>query len=487
MKRLSLSWLNKFGEIHPSNVAIISNRKLTYSELNEKVTKRISAIVSAGVSKNSRVALIQKNSVDFIVNLFALWKLGATPIPINFRLPVSEIKEQIGFISPALIITDDAKIKDSLKKLNFPIRSRFNSGKNSKAELPTDKISLNDTALLMFTSGSASKPKCVELTFRNLIYGANNVNNLIGAKPDDKWLASLPFYHIGGFSIIVRALIRGSAIVLPKELSTSSIIQSVSKHSPDYLSLVPTMLKNILAEKENVFTKTKAIFLGGSAIGDQLVSTIVKKKLSVIIVYGSTETASMVTASTSDDYKRFPRAAGRPIGENKILISGKRENALSVGKIGDVVVSSQAVAKGYFNNPKLTKAFFTNAGYVTNDVGYVNKEGLLFIKRRKDAVIISGGENIDLDALQKEILKLKSISDAYLFGLPDEKWGTALAAAIVTKDKKKCAAEIEKKLKGIKKPKILYFVKELPKTELGKVNKSVLLKILGINEKRRLG
>ncbi len=487
MNRLSLSWLNNIGQAHSENTAVISNRRLTYAELSEKVIGKISALAAAGVSKKSRVVLIQKNSVDFIVNLLALWKLGATPVPINFRLPVSEINEQIEFISPALIICDNHKIKDRFKKLNFPIRSRFNSGKDSKAELPTVKISLNDTALLMFTSGSSSKPKCVELTFRNLIYSANNVNNLIGAKPGDKWLASLPFYHIGGFSIIVRALIRGSAIVLPKDLSTSSIIRSISKHSPDYLSLVPTMLKNILAEKENVFTKTKAIFLGGSAIGDELVEKIVKQILPVIIVYGSTETASMVTASTFYDYKRFPRAAGKPIGENKILILGKRGNALSAGKIGDVVVSSQAVAKGYFNNPELTKAFFTNAGYVTNDVGYVNKEGLLFIKRRKDNVIISGGENIDLDALQKEMVKLKSISDAYLFGLPNDRWGTALAAAIVTKDEEKCTAEIEMKLKGIKKPKILYFVKELPKTELGKVNKSVLTKMLGINENRRLG
>ncbi len=480
MKRLSLQWLNNFGNERSRKTALISKRKISFAELNEKIENKIFAFARLGITKGSRVALIQKNGAAFIENVIALWKLGATPTPINFRLPVEEIEQQIKFIDPLLTISEFSEISKKLQSRGFTVRNKIRSGDYDKNNVSFHKNRLTDTALLMFTSGSASEPKCVELTFKNLIYSARNVNNLIDASNKSIWLASLPFYHIGGFSIIIRALISGSTIILPDALSAASIAESVKKYSPDFLSLVPTTLKIILADKGNIFRKVKTVFLGGSAIGDELVADVVKLKLPVIIVYGSTETSSMVTAAMFDDYKRFPRAAGKPIGENRILILGKKGKLLSRGKTGDVVVSSAAAAKGYFNNRELTKLFFASGGYLTNDVGYVNKEGLLFIKRRKDNVIISGGENIDLDALKKETLKLKSVSEVYLFGLPDKKWGTALTAAIVSDDEEKCKFEISKKFKGIKKPKKVYFVKELPKSELGKVIKSELLKMLNL-------
>ena len=241
----------------------------------------------------------------------------------------------------------------------------------------------------------------------------------------------------------------------------------------------------IFTPGEEPDSKTKTIFLGGSAIGDELVAEIVQLKLPVIIVYGSTETASMVTASTFDDYKRFPRAAGKPIGENKILILGKRGNALSVGKIGDVVVSSQAVAKGYFNNPELTKAFFTNASYVTNDVGYVNKEGLLFIKRRKDNVIISGGENIYTKEVEDALQTHPAVLECAVIGIPDERWGEAVHAIVVLKKGYKKGVNVtaeelidhvKDQIARYKAPKSITFKRTLPKSAQGKILKRELRK-----------
>ena len=468
-------WLLQHSRTNPNGLAVITKlQKYTFASLNGLVENAVKVLINSGIKSDDNCALILDNNLEFIISILSLWRIGAVPIPLNVRGTNNELEKQINFTDcKFVIIHKNLKNKfvfNKHKTIEIPF-DVANTQKeiNYQSNLDKDKISL-----MLFTSGSTDKPKTVVFTFRNFIYSAIQTINLIEAKESDSWLASLPFYHIGGFMIFIRALMNGSPLIIPESLTQNDIVNSLTAFNPAVISFVPTQLLKIINEGLIHNKNLKVVFLGGGPSESNLIISAKEKGWPIIKVYGSTKTCSMVTALDLRNGIHKVNSAGKPFKENSIFINDKNNK-------GEIIIKGPSVAIGYYKNPD--ERLF-NGTFYSNDFGFIDEEGYLFIEGRIDDIIISGGENISTKEIENVLFENSNVKDVFVFGTKDKHWGQSVACVVVLKDKKITEESVKEYLKSklapYKIPKRIFFANEIPRNDLGKVRKDELLKSLSL-------
>lgn len=474
------------SKIDPASTAIVyGDISLTYSDFKKYISAYSEYFNKHGIKKGDSIAILSENNLIFVISIFSIWQLDAIPVLLNTRLVENEINELIKFSNCNILLTDT-----SFKNLNFSANVFYFPKLdeiNEEVHFDEKEFNLEDTAVIIFTSGSTGKPKGVQLTFNNLIQSALTGNQLFNYKKNDRWLASLPFYHVGGFSIITRAIFNGNTLLLPENLNIESIQNVIQKKHPTLTSFVSTQLKRLLENDIKPNPELRHILLGGGFLGADLVTNAINKGWNVSKSYGSTETASFVTALTATEFVNKKESAGKALTPNEILIVDENRNLLEPKTLGEVAVKGKSVAKGYINNRDETGQKFKDDIYYTGDFGFLDKDGYLFIESRRNDLIVSGGENINPYEVESELLKHPLIIEASVFGLEDKEWGFIAAAAVVTKENKIIQLEelklfLEDKLARFKIPKKIFIVKKFPKTEMGKIQKEKLKEIIMKND-----
>ncbi|MGA7721331.1 MAG: o-succinylbenzoate--CoA ligase [Ignavibacteriaceae bacterium] len=468
--------------------AIITPRtEITYRQLYEKIYFTVQWLHSIGLKSGDKAAILSENSLEYVILILSLWKAGAIPVPLNIRLLPDELKELISFAGCNFVFTDNPE--HGLKSIpgisvnKFPLHEKI-TGKylitNFEFSDCHDNNELENTALIIFTSGSTGKPRGVELTFNNLLNSAFNGNKLFNNQENDRWLASLPFYHIGGFSIILRNFFFGTALIIPKTLTTEDIIYSIENLNPTLASFVTTQLKRLIETGFEPNQSLRNILLGGGFLETKLVSEALKKGWNVVKSYGTTETASFVTALTAEEFKINPSSAGKAIFPNQILIIDENRNILPDMKVGEIAIKAQSVARGYLNNNDENKKKFAKDIFYSGDYGYLDADGFLYVEARREDLIISGGENIIPHEIEAAIIKYPGIKEVCVFGKEDKEWGHIVIAVIASNEKiefESLKEFLNDKLPSYKHPKKIHFIDELPKTELGKIRKGKIIEM----------
>ena len=466
--------------VDPASTAIIYyNEEISYQNLSELVDKASLFLSQQDIKENNIVCLIFNNSPEFIVTILALWEIGAVPVPLNTKLLEKNLTELITFLNPKRIIKskDFKNVAAQKKDLIIP----YEKLEPAKHKLKTQGFSKGKTALTLFTSGSSGKPKAVMLSFENLIQSALIGNKALLHTEKDRWLASLPFYHIGGFSVIFRALMFGASIVIPASLSNDNIKEAISKHHPTLASLVSNQLKKFVDRNFIPPKELRMVLLGGGFSDKELILKSIDLKWNIAKVYGSTETSSFISIMNKEEVKRKPEASGKAILPNQLFIYSGDEETLSI-KSGEIIVKSPAVMKGYYKSNSGTKIKLKKDLFATGDIGYLDEEGFLFVEAKRSDLIVSGGENIYPAEIEKIILIHKDVKEVCVIGIKDKTWGQVVSAVIVLKKNTKLSAGelkifLKDKLAGYKIPKKILFVDELPKTELGKVMREAVKKL----------
>jgi O-succinylbenzoic acid--CoA ligase len=470
---MNLKFTNSFFNFSNRNdlTAIINSRiSVSYKELFSEANKTASMFLNRGIKKHDYIPLLIEDNYLFIKSAIAIWYLGAIPVVLNTRLLDDEVNSILNDHDFKFLIIDKS--------------SSFNASKKGLQIIDLNEIPIanfdiknyqspdaDDEAVVIFTSGSSGSPKGIVHTFSSLINNIQNSNRILNHKEKDRWLASLPFYHIGGFQIICRSLFYGCSIIFPQSLQTQDLEKSVKEFNPTHISLVSTQLQRLIHQNILANHSLRVSLIGGGLIDDELMLEAEKLGWKPYRVYGSSETGSMITAISADEITAKPQSAGKAFDNIEIKISNESE----------ILIKSNSLFKYYLNDEKETSSKLINRWYRSGDLGFIDTEGYLFIEARRTDLIVSGGENVNPLEVEKVILQIPSIKDVCVFPKQNKTWGQIVACALVcdyqTIGEKNIKDFLKQNLAGYKIPKQYFFVDELPRTSLGKLEREKIKKM----------
>lgn len=426
--------------------------------------------LNRGLRVGDYAAVLSENNIEYLICILSLWQIGAIPVLINTRLTRSEIEDQISFCKIVFLSRIQKAIFTEFRIPSTELKISEVKSYSSRILIP---VSIKP-AVIIYTSGSTSKPKAVELSFNSLYQSFLTGNKILNQYENDKWLASLPFYHIGGFSIFTRAFFGGCTLIIPENLSAESIQKNIGEEKPTILSLVSPQLKRLVDKKFSPNSELRIALLGGGMIDNELISSAINLGWNIYKVYGSTETASFISILSPQDFHRKSNSSGKLIHPNQIFILDENGSTLPPNTTGEIKISGNSLFSRYLFDEEATSLKLSNEYYYSGDIGFIDSDGYLFIEARRTDLIISGGENINPLEIESAIRKFPNVEDVCVFPLVDKEWGQQVAAAIITQNELEFNfEELGKNLKGIlagfKIPKQYFFCKELPKNSLGKV------------------
>lgn len=452
------------------------NRKYSNSEIIYLAVDRAESLRRAGCTSNKRAVLYSPDPFDGVELFLACQITGSVFIPVPTSLPAADLHEKLNTLKPDVICCH-RKDRSLFRFLNIPVISLEEQSPGSGAcetgILPSH-LSKDDVSVMLFTSGSSGKPKPVQLTNGNFIASYRGWNELIHFTQNDEYLCCLPFHHVGGLSIFTRAILGRFPIRLSRKFQPDKIMSYLSSGDVTLTSLVPSMIFTLIQDvKENPFHKNvRAIIMGGSAMSEEMENRCLELDLPIVKSYGMTETCSGISGFFLRDAPEKRRSSGRPFGNTKVFTSQNR-----------IVINGEQVMKGYLGETLRDGEFFSQ------DTGYLDKDGYLFVQGRLDDVIISGGENIRLSEIESVVNRHPWVRESAAVGIPDERWGEKLGVAVVMKDnvnfpptegeiKENLSAFLRDFLSDYQIPKIIIRLGSLPVTELGKPDKSRLIQII---------
>ena len=346
---------------------------------------------------------------------------------------------------------------------------------------------LEDPLLIVYTSGTTGRPKGAVLSQKALFINALNSLDMHEMHRADNILVLLPLFHVGGLNILLTpALYVGATIILHAKFDPDSTYAAIEKMRPQLMVLVPAMMNAMVASSlwnQADFSSLRCLTTGSSVLPVDLIAVFEARGLSVIQVYGSSETCPIAAYQRPGEGKSHPRSTGKTALHTRIRLVDQAENIVSQADIdGEIEVRGDHVMDRYWNNEKATKASFRNGWFRTGDIGQMDSEGYLYFQERRTNLIISGGENIYPAEIERIIQAIDKVVEVSVFGMSDKKWGTVPIAVVVVAERGPTKVEIhtllEMQLARYKLPKKIVFVESLPRNAMGKIVVSEVKKIL---------
>ncbi len=373
----------------------------------EKLTK-------GGIAGGDRVAVLSENTAEFVVFVLACWRMGAVVVPLSTRYPTEKLRDGLGavgckrvFVSSELSAMDMGVEFDRLGDF-----VDFEGDEITPGELDSLKLNLEADASIIFTSGSSGGARGVLHTLSNHYYSATGADLNMPFEKNDRWLMTLPMYHISGFSLLMRSLLNGGTIVFPR--AGGYVAEAVGEFDFTHISLVPMQLSQLL-ENEKCIDKlrnAKGILVGGSSVSAGLIEESLSRGLSIYTTYGSTEMASQIMTTGSGDVKKFKGASGRLLKYRELKISDD----------GELLVKGKTLFKGYVSGDLLDLPIDADGYLHTGDMGRMD-EGNLYVTGRKDEMFISGGENIFPAEIERAIADIPGIAQAVVVPVAKAPYG----------------------------------------------------------------
>ena len=429
----------------PESEAIVHpNGVVSYAELEAEVAVMASWLRTQGVLGNQRIALYLEATWRIVPLFFGLMRLGAVAVPLNTRRPVSAWDRELRDLEVSYLITGEAAEESSIPLISWPASGTGRSMEAGREPV----IKLDQWATILFTSGSSGRPKAVVHSWQNHIYSALGAAENIPLGPGDRWLVSLPFYHVAGIGLMMRCLVGGAALVFKGQ--HEGLERVLRTHQVTHISLVPTQLRRLLDEPAGWEGALKAVLLGGSQIPEELVRIAIARGVPLHTTYGLTEMASQVTTT--------PPGASLPLLRTAGKLLPYRE--LKVDSDGIIWVRGRTLFAGYQQGTEILSPFDEEGWFKTGDKGRWDEAGMLQVTGRLDNMFISGGENIQPEEIEAVLLKQAGVRRAVVVPVPDNEFGFRPVAFVEGLDsgnwKASLVAAIAGELERFKIPDAIY-------------------------------
>ena len=503
--------LAKRSDLHPHKEAFVDvqkGKRYSYRQYNRNANQIANALKEKGILKGDRVAILMMNGALYMELFFAVAKIGAICVPLNWRLVADELTFILKDSGAKLLIYDDEfeqvvteiykKGRDATdiegwiyvgageSKQDFSSCLEETKQRVCEDEPKVDAFE-DDPLFIMYTSGTTGLPKGVVHTHNTVTWAIINMDATWELRHGDRFFIPLPFFHVGALLPAIMSVYTGITAVTLKAFDPSLAWKTIESERVTNSLMVPTVMDFMLQvpEKDTCdYSSFRWSSIAGAPVPISLLEACEKIGIRLEQLFGLTEAGGPGCQLMGEDVSRKPGSAGKGFLFVDVRVVDENDNDVPVNEPGELILSGKNIMAGYWNRPKDTEATLKNGWLHTGDVATMDEEGFVYIVDRKKDMIISGGENIYPAEIEKVIAGMPHVRAVAVIGKPDPKWGESPLAVIVPGeeglDEKAVIEYCKSKIAGYKLPKAVTFVDALPMTPTGKVQKQVLKKQLAI-------
>jgi acyl-CoA synthetase (AMP-forming)/AMP-acid ligase II len=481
--------LEMAAEGMPDRIAVGTRAEgITYEELLTRSRRAAGFLAESGVE---RVGYLGRNSEFLPVLLFASGVAGIPFAPVNYRLAEDRLRALVSRLAPALVVTegDEERVREvpGVVLMDAPSFAERSAG-SPASEGFTDPDAV---AIWLFTSGTTGEPKAALLRHRHLATYVLTTLEFMSASPDEAALVSVPPYHVAGITAVLSSTYVGRRIVYLPQFDAKEWVDVAQREQITHAMVVPTMLGRILDAVEASGTELPHL-AHLSYGGGRMPMAVVERAMALlpgvgfVNAYGLTETSSTIAVLGPEDHRLAaastdPRvrarlgSVGRPLPTLELEIRDPGGSPVPPGQSGEIYVRGEQIAGEY----ESANALADTGWFPTNDAGYLDEEGYLFVEGRLDDVIVRGGENISPGEIESVLLEHPAVQDAAVVGVPDDEWGECPAAVVVVRDDSEVSpielhGWVRERLRSTRAPVVVELRTELPHNETGKLLRRVL-------------
>ncbi|HBY94723.1 MAG: long-chain fatty acid--CoA ligase [Ardenticatenaceae bacterium] len=498
---------------HPHRPAIVmGDRRLSYAELNGAANQFANGLRAIGIQRGDKVALMLPNVPYFPIAYYGILKAGAVVVPLNVLLKGREVEYHLNDSDAVAVAAFEMFTEEAYKGFqNLPAcRTLIIASANPATPPPiqdervttlgrvmyrqpptfdTVQTMPDDTAVILYTSGTTGQPKGAELSHFNMFYNAQfAADKLVGITPDDVLLGVLPLFHSFGQTCTMNAgLSAGATVVLLPRFEPDTALGAMQQAGVTLFAGVPTMYWAMLNVPEvaqrfdvpKIAEKLRLCLSGGAAMPVELMRAF-EEQFGVMILegYGLSETSPVASFNVRDK-PRKPGSIGVPIWGTEMKIFDDNDQPLDAGERGEIVIRGHNVMKGYYKKPEATAETMRHDWFHSGDIAYQDEDGYFFIVDRKKDMINRGGFNVYPRELEEVLMTHPAVSLVAVIGVPDEKLGEEVKAIVVRQASDPTTEDellewCKEQFAAYKRPRYLEFRESLPMTATGKILKREL-------------
>jgi long-chain acyl-CoA synthetase len=490
----------------PGKIAVIlDDMKLRYAEINGAANKIANSLVGMGIRQGDKVAILLPNTPHFVICYYAILKLGATVVPLNVLFKRHEIEYHLkdsdsvaliaweGFLAEAaegfskadacrhLIVAQAPGSQQPLPDRAVPLNALM---ADTPPTFDTVQVPPDDTAVILYTSGTTGRPKGAELSHINMLMNAMvSAEKILRTDQNEIALATLPLFHSFGQTCVMNAMFySGGTITMLPRFEPQKALEIMARDKVTLFAGVPTMyfyLLNFPNAEQYDLSALRRCCSGGAAMPVEVMHAFNKKyNVQILEGYGLSET-SPVASFNHLDYEAVPGSIGTPIWGVDMRCVDPNGAEVANGELGEIAIRGHNVMKGYYKRPEATAESIKDGWFRTGDIAYRDDHGFFFIKDRVKDMILRGGFNVYPREIEEVLYAHPAIAEAAVIGVADQALGEEIKAVVALKAGQEATEQelidyCKERLAAYKYPRSVEFLATLPKTATGKILKREL-------------
>jgi fatty-acyl-CoA synthase len=486
---------------------VYRDRPVSYADFDERVSRVAGGLARRGVVKGDRVAVLMRNRIEFLETCFAVMRLGAIVVPVNFRMVAEEASFVIEDSGATVLFVDgacSATGREACARVAAVRTMIVAEGEPGEAQAYEEMIAtspplggvtdvcVDDPALIIYTSGTTGRPKGAVLSHLNLVMSSVSAMMAKGFTRDDEVMyLNLPLFHIGGLKIAMSTLMceATSVIVESGNFDAAQALSDLEQHHVTDCVFVGTQWRAIcdLHRTARHRLSLRRVAWGTSNVEVETLDRIAAllPGVPIHVSFGQTETAGLTCRLRGEDFERKKGSVGRPVLHVEARIVDEAMHDVACGEVGEIVYRGPTVMMGYWNLPEANAEAFRGGWFHSGDLCRMDGEAYIYVVDRLKDVILSGGENIYSAEVEVAIAAYPEVAEVAVIGVANERWGESPLAVVVPRDAAQpptldaIVTHCRTRIAAYKLPTRLEIVDELPRNSSGKVVKPLLRERFG--------